>query len=193
VAFVDALRPHPAVAGLTQTRILLSEPGINIAERALALLRGAGFSAEQAAQLGGFLNAVVSLVIAEPGSHDVLGEDARDKERRARKAALLTLPPSEYPNVIDSADELTVCENDDAYYAQASTAGGGSTRAQRGIVRTGTPRIRAGVDTPAAPERGALRSTYRAPRAPGQARTTLVRPEPPIPQFSTVINDIYSP
>jgi len=111
-------------------------------------------------------------VIAEPGSHDVLGEDARDKERRARKAALLTLPPSEYPNVIDSADELTVCENDDAYYAQASTAGGGSTRAQRGIVRTGTPRIRAGVDTPAAPERGALRSTYRAPRAPGQARTT---------------------
>lgn len=172
MAFVDALRPHAAVAGLTQTRILLSEPGINIAERALALLRGAGFSAEQAAQLGGFLNAVVSLVIAEPGSHDVLGEDARDKERRARKAALLTLPPSEYPNVIDSADELTVCENDDAYYAQASTAGGGSTRAQRGIVRTGTPRIRAGVDTPAAPERGALRSTYRAPRAPGQARTT---------------------
>lgn len=119
VAFVDALRPHLAVAGLTQTRILLSEPGINIAERALALLRGAGFSAEQAAQLGGFLlNAVVSLVIAEPGSHDVLDEDARDKERRARKAALLTLPPSEYPNVIDSADELTVCENDDAYYAQ---------------------------------------------------------------------------
>ena len=53
-------------------------------------------------------------MIAEPGSHDVLGEDARDKERRARKAALLTLPPSEYPNVIDSADELTVCENDDA-------------------------------------------------------------------------------
>jgi TetR/AcrR family transcriptional regulator, tetracycline repressor protein len=42
VAFVDALRPHPAVAGLTQTRILLSEPGINIAERALALLRGQG-------------------------------------------------------------------------------------------------------------------------------------------------------
>ena len=85
VAFVDALRPHPAVAGLTQTRILLSEPGINIAERALALLRGAGFSAEQAAQLGGFLNAVVPLVIAEPGSHDVLDEDSqRQRASRAK-------------------------------------------------------------------------------------------------------------
>ena len=118
-ALVDALRPHPAIASLTQTRILLSEPGINIAERALALLRAAGFSAEQAAQLAGFLlSAVVSLVIAEPGSHDVHDEEGRDKQRRAQKAVLLTLPPSVYPNVIDSADALTVCENDDAYYAQ---------------------------------------------------------------------------
>src|ERR1051325_5968816 len=52
-ALLVVLRAHPAVADLLKARVLLSEPGLTIAEHALRLLREAGFSAEQAAQLSG--------------------------------------------------------------------------------------------------------------------------------------------
>lgn len=42
-ACLAALRPHPTVAGLVPTRILLSEPGLILVERILALLHGAGY------------------------------------------------------------------------------------------------------------------------------------------------------
>jgi AcrR family transcriptional regulator len=118
-AFAEALRPHPAVAALAQARILFSAPGLEIAERALGLLREAGFSVEQAAQVGGYLlGSVITLVTAEPGLAGGLDEDARDAQIRARKAALQALPPSAYPNVIACAEPLTRCENDEVYFAR---------------------------------------------------------------------------
>src|SRR5271156_5585908 len=62
-ALLDALRPHPEVAGLVSDRVLSSEAGLAVAERTLALLRHAGLSTERAAQVGGYLlNAVAMLV-----------------------------------------------------------------------------------------------------------------------------------
>lgn len=114
VAFVAALRPHPAVAPLARDRVLASRAGLVLAERSLGLLRQAGFSAEQAAELGGYLlGAVVTLVTAEPGR---AGPD--DEAVRARLAALLTLSPREFPNLVDAAEPLSYCANDDAYYAR---------------------------------------------------------------------------
>jgi AcrR family transcriptional regulator len=114
VAFVAALRPHPAVAPLARDRVLASRPGLVLAERSLGLLRRAGFSAEQSAELGGYLlGAVVTLVTAEPGR---AGPD--DEAVRARRAALLTLSPREFPNLVDAAEPLSYCANDDAYYAR---------------------------------------------------------------------------
>lgn len=118
-AFVAVLRPHPAVAVLTHSRILYSGAGLALAERALGLLHEAGFSAEQAAQVGGYLlAAVVTLVTAEPGAGHGPDPDTRDAAARGRKAALLSLPPRDYPHVVASADALTSCENDEAYYAR---------------------------------------------------------------------------
>ena len=114
VAFVAALRPHPAIAPLARDRVLASPAGLVLAERSLGLLRQAGFSAEQSAELGGYLlGAVVTLVTAEPGR---AGPD--DEAVRARLAALLTLSPSEFPNLVDAAEPLSYCANDDAYYAR---------------------------------------------------------------------------
>jgi len=114
VAFVAALRPHPAVAPLARDRVLASRAGLVLAERSLGLLRQAGFSAEQAAELGGYLlGAVVTLVTAEPGR---AGPD--DAAVRARLAALRTLSPREFPNLVDAAEPLSYCANDDAYYAR---------------------------------------------------------------------------
>jgi len=114
VAFVAALRPHPAVAPLARDRVLASRAGLVLAERSLGLLCQAGFSAEQAAELGGYLlGAVVTLVTAEPGR---AGPD--DAAVRARLAALRTLSPREFPNLVDAAEPLSYCANDDAYYAR---------------------------------------------------------------------------
>jgi TetR/AcrR family tetracycline transcriptional repressor len=118
-AFAAALRPHPAIAPLTQARVLFSAPGLALAERALGLLREGGFTAEQAAQMGGYLvGAVVTLVVAEPGVSAEPDLELRDSHTRARQAALRSLSPSDYPNVIACAEPLTFCANGDAYFAQ---------------------------------------------------------------------------
>jgi AcrR family transcriptional regulator len=118
-AFAAALRPHPAIAPLIQARVLFSAPGLALAERALGLLREGGFSAEQAAQIGGYLvGAVVTLVVAEPGVSAEPDLELRDSHTRARQAALRSLSPSDYPNVIACAEPLTFCANGDAYFAQ---------------------------------------------------------------------------
>src|SRR6476469_1678210 len=54
-ALLNALRPHPEVAGLVSDRVLSSEAGLTVAEHTLALLRHAGLSAEAAAQVCGYL------------------------------------------------------------------------------------------------------------------------------------------
>ena len=56
---------------------------------------------------------VVTLVTAEPGR---AGPD--DAAVRARLAALRTLSPREFPNLVDAAEPLSYCANDDAYYAR---------------------------------------------------------------------------
>jgi TetR/AcrR family transcriptional regulator, tetracycline repressor protein len=117
-AFLDAIRPHPAVAGLALRRILTSEPGLAIAERALGLLRSAGFPAQRAAETGSFtLCAVITLVTSQPGRpvHPLESEE-RDQMIREKRAALEVLSPARYPNVVASAPSLVSCADDDAYF-----------------------------------------------------------------------------
>ncbi|MFD3456218.1 TetR/AcrR family transcriptional regulator [Streptomyces sp. NPDC058691] len=116
-ALLAALRPHPAVAGLVTSRSLISEAGLNIAERTLSHLRQAGFSPEQAAELGGYLlGAVVTLVTSEPGRRHGDDEEAHEDAVRVKAASLGALSPRRYPNIIASAGALAACASPDAYY-----------------------------------------------------------------------------
>ena len=109
-ALSDALRPHPEVAGLVSDRVLSSEAGLTVAEHTLALLRHAGLSAEQAAQVGGYLlNAVAMLVTTEPGREHGTDPEARDDAIRRKTASLSGLPVRRYPNVVSSASVLAAC------------------------------------------------------------------------------------
>jgi TetR/AcrR family tetracycline transcriptional repressor len=118
-ALVEALRPHPAVAGLARARILSGHAGLALAERALSLLDEAGFSTEEAAEIGSYLvAAVVTLVTAEPGAGHGPDPDVRDDAVRAQRAGLLSLSPHDYPHVVASADALAACTDDDAYFAR---------------------------------------------------------------------------
>lgn len=115
-AFLAAIRPHPAVAGLALRRVLSAEPGLRIAERVLELLRQAGFSAARAAEIGTFVVcAVITLVDgAQPGGRPA--DEERAQLQRQKRAALESLSPGSYPNVIAAAPFLAVCRDEDAYF-----------------------------------------------------------------------------
>jgi TetR/AcrR family tetracycline transcriptional repressor len=118
-AFLDAIRPHPAVAGLALRRILTSPPGLALAEQALGLIRSAGFSAQRAAESGSFLLcAVITLVTSQPGRPmPALEGEARDQMFREKRAAMESLSPARYPNVLAAAPWLVACQDEDDYYA----------------------------------------------------------------------------
>ena len=115
-SLLEAIRPHPSVAGLAPKRILSSEPGLALAERALGLLREAGFGPDRAASVGSFLLcAVVTLVTNEPGPRPSIDGEARDEMIRHKRAALEALSPSRYPNVVAAAPGLVMCTSEDYF------------------------------------------------------------------------------
>jgi TetR/AcrR family tetracycline transcriptional repressor len=117
VAFLEAIRPHPAIAGLALQRILTCEPGLAVAERALALLRRAGLSPERASMVGSFLlSGVITLVTAQPGPKWSLTGEDREEAIRHKRAGLEALSPTRYPNVVAAAPFLVMCMDQDEYF-----------------------------------------------------------------------------
>jgi len=116
-AFVAALRPHPKVAQLAMFRILITEPGLAMAERTMELLTEAGFSIDDAAEVGRqSLCSLITLVTMEPGSAEVTDPIAREDALRAKRASLAALPPRRYPLISAAADTLVCPASTDAYY-----------------------------------------------------------------------------
>ena len=117
-ALLAALRAHPAVTEVVKNRILLCDSGLELTERVLGTLRGAGFSVEQSAQVAvQALVTLVGLVYAEPGvAQPEESEDDFELRLRTKKAQLLTLAPKRYPHVVEAADPLTSCGSSDGYF-----------------------------------------------------------------------------
>ena len=118
-ALLVVLRAHPAVTEVVKSRVLLSEPGLELTERVLGILRSAGFTVEQASQVAvQALITLVGLVAAEPGKTLAdESEDDHDQRLRAKKAQLLTLSPKRYPHVVEAAEPLTACASSDEYFS----------------------------------------------------------------------------
>lgn len=116
-AFVAALRPHPKAAGLTLTRILVAEPGLELAEYLMRLLTEAGFSVDAAAEVGRqSICALITLVTTEPGAAEETDPTAREDALRVKRAALAALPPRRYPLLTAAADTLICPSSTDEYY-----------------------------------------------------------------------------
>jgi TetR/AcrR family transcriptional regulator, tetracycline repressor protein len=117
-ALLDVLRAHPAIADLVHTRVLGCAPGLELSERAFGLLREAGFSSEQTAQIGiHALQTMVLLVTTEPGQR--VGNEADEailQRMRTKKAALQMLSPERYPNVLSCAEDMTRSPDKSAYF-----------------------------------------------------------------------------
>jgi TetR/AcrR family tetracycline transcriptional repressor len=128
---VDAMRRHPAVAERVSMRVVTSESGLAITERALGLLASVGFEPEQASEAAYFilLNAV-TLVTSEPGAEIGIDPDERDAVLRGKRILLATLPPDRYPHVVAAADFLVDCGNTDGYYGRGLDMVIGGVRSQ---------------------------------------------------------------
>jgi TetR/AcrR family tetracycline transcriptional repressor len=113
------LAAHPSMTDVVKTRILQSEPGLELTERVLGLLRGAGFSAERSAQQAIYaLLFIVGLVTGEPGAMPCQEDDeARDARLRGKWASLQALSPKKYPHVLEAAMPLTNCADSDEWRA----------------------------------------------------------------------------
>ncbi len=114
---VAALRAHPSIAQLAAGRILLYEAGMDLTERTLALLREAGFSVDEAANVAHHaLLTALMLVTGEPGAEGHLSGADRDRAHATKNAAIRALPADRYPNVLASVDAFLECRDEEAYY-----------------------------------------------------------------------------
>jgi AcrR family transcriptional regulator len=117
-AVLAAVRPHPLVSELLAERVMKSVPGLVLSERAIGLLRIAGFSPAEAAETAAFLLcSIVTLVTSEPGGKAMAGEDV-DALNRGKRAQFGALDPKLFPNLLESAKFFLVCEDEDAYFTR---------------------------------------------------------------------------
>ncbi|WP_193615113.1 TetR family transcriptional regulator [Nocardioides lijunqiniae] len=115
-ALLEGLAAHPAVASLVKTRMLISDPGRDVAERVLALLREGGFSAERTSQLATYALLTMTSIVADmPGLSIGASEEEREQQVRRKWAALQALSPKRYPHIIESAATLTDCVASDQW------------------------------------------------------------------------------
>jgi TetR/AcrR family tetracycline transcriptional repressor len=116
-ALVDVLRPHPTCVELSYRRVFACPQGRRIAEHALGLLRDAGFSVRQTADIATHaLQTAVMLVSAEPGAEPGNSDEARAAKLGEKRAALRSLPVDEFPRIHEAADELLHCEDMQYWY-----------------------------------------------------------------------------
>jgi hypothetical protein len=117
-AFVTALRGHPRLADLTLTRILVSEPGLALAERTMELLTEGGFSVDDAAEVGRqSICSLITMVTYDPITREVSDPIAREDSLRRKRASLAALSPRNYPLVTAAADTLVCPTSTERYYS----------------------------------------------------------------------------
>ena len=117
-ALTACLRAHPNLAVLAGPRVLQNDEGRRLTERALDLLRAAGFPVEQAAEIARHaLRTAISLVIEQSATRPSLDPEQRGEDLRLKQMALRELPSERFPRLVEAADTLTGCADEDAYYS----------------------------------------------------------------------------
>jgi TetR/AcrR family tetracycline transcriptional repressor len=117
-ALVGSLRRHPESAALAAPRVLSCDPGRELAERTLGMLREAGFSIAEATDIARTaMQTAIMLVTEMAGAEPGIAIEHKDEVRAQKRRALAALPPDRFPNLIACAAAFTECEDEDAYYA----------------------------------------------------------------------------
>jgi AcrR family transcriptional regulator len=121
-ALLRVLRAHPALAEITPIRFMRTDAGIDLAERVIALLRAEGHSPVAAAQLSIILlNALIGLVIRQPGDPAAADPALRESLLTAKRARLKSLSPQNYPHLTETADFFLGLPDEHEYYERGLT------------------------------------------------------------------------
>ncbi len=119
-SLVGVLRVHPSGPQLILAHEKESSASMRAAEIALALLRGAGFDAQQASEITrGALWHALSLVMSEPGFEPEVKANLTDAERaehqRRKQVKIALLPADEFPSLVECAVPFTTVDPDFHY------------------------------------------------------------------------------
>lgn len=111
------LLAHPGlVPGFLVDASQISPNAARVIEVVLRTLRRAGFSAKEAALLENELaRSVIALVMLETGGARWQNDQEREVHVRELRARLLTLPPDDFPNLVEAAPYI--CEFSDPDWA----------------------------------------------------------------------------
>jgi AcrR family transcriptional regulator len=114
---VERLKAHRGAAGLALPRILAAPEGRDVSEFTVGLLRDAGFSVTQSADLARLgLQTAIMLATQYPGAESQAARDERDAIIEEKRATIRALPTDRYPHLVEAADALTDCADEKAYY-----------------------------------------------------------------------------
>jgi TetR/AcrR family transcriptional regulator, tetracycline repressor protein len=110
-SLITTLRAHPAAPQLLLEHEKQNDAALRAAETALEILRGAGFTAEQASEIArSTLWTGITLVMSEPGwAPDLFGEE-RAEENRRNEIFFAMLPAAKYPYLVESATYMANCD-----------------------------------------------------------------------------------
>ncbi|MET3803892.1 AcrR family transcriptional regulator [Nakamurella sp. UYEF19] len=114
---LQCLRAHPGAVELAGLRVLHNEKGLDLTERALSLLRGAGLSVQASADVARTsLQTMMMLVSVQPGVERGAPQSEWDALMAEKSATLAALPTERYPNLVECAVALIDCEDENVYY-----------------------------------------------------------------------------
>jgi TetR/AcrR family transcriptional regulator, tetracycline repressor protein len=114
-AEIAVLRAYPRTAMLILSRGSTAPHSLSQVELTLGILRQGGFSPGDASRVLTYLETIVSLVareslLATPGEGD------GDWQRQVQ-TTIQSLPPDQFPNILEAAEHLGSAPDPDAYYA----------------------------------------------------------------------------
>jgi AcrR family transcriptional regulator len=115
------VRQHPGAVALVPARILHTDNGRAVTETTLGVLREGGYDLEASVAIARQLLTSVIGLVAEGDDAERIGmlPEVWDEHKRAKRAALLTLPADRYPLLVASAQEQIDWGCDDDTTARA--------------------------------------------------------------------------
>jgi TetR/AcrR family transcriptional regulator, tetracycline repressor protein len=115
-SLLRVLRAHPSAPPLLLGTEKRSEAALRATEAALAILRGAGFDPEHAAEIArSTLWTGITLVMSEAGYKPELSDEERAEWNRRSQLELAMLPAGRYPNLVECAAPMANCDPDFHY------------------------------------------------------------------------------
>jgi len=115
-SLLRVLRAHPSAAPLLLGTEKRNEAALRATEAALAILRGAGFDPQHAAEIArSTLWTGITLVMSEAGYKPELSDEERAEWNRRSQVQLAMLPAARYPYLVECAAPMANCDPDFHY------------------------------------------------------------------------------